>query len=343
MEASEGGARSGAVTDPLLVDIYPYNLDGKPDWAALVAAGPPWHGAILKVSEGVGGVVAWQQHLREWFQQQWPAVRAAAGERYGDDFFRGGYHYLLVGGGGAAQADHYLQRIERAGGWDHGDLWPIVDVEEGSGNKTRSRQEVIDTTTAFAEAVRARTGRGVVLYGGWWLASMGISDRMGCSWLWYPSYTATLPAASYERIGWTADELLAWQYVGGGKGKLDGYPKRSPLGDLDISAVTIAGGGAAAIAWLRANLRSGGAPRPRDLRVTSPMMAGMDVLEVQRRLTALGYVVGVLDGIYGPMTAAAVRAFQRDRALQMDGVVGPKTRAALAAAPEAGGVGRAAG
>lgn len=330
--------------DPLLVDVYPYDVDGRPDWPALVAAGPPWHGAILKVSEGVGGIAAWQQHLREWFHLQWPALRAAAGERYGVDFFRGGYHRLLVGTAGALQAEHYLQRIERAGGWAHGDLWPIVDVEEGSGNKSRSRQQVIDTTTAFAEAVRARTGRGVVLYGGWWLASMGIRDRMGCSWLWYPSCTSSLPAQGHERIGWTARELLAWQYVGTGKGGPDGYPTRSPLGDTGISAVTIAGGGAAALAWLRANLRSAGAPpRARELRVTSPIMAGSDVIELQRRLAALGYVTGPLDGLYGPMTAAAVRAFQRDRALPMDGVVGPETRAALAAAISAGGAGRVAG
>jgi hypothetical protein len=244
-----------------------------------------------------------------------------------------------VGTSGAPQAEHYLQRIERAGGWGDGDLWPIASVEEGSGNKARSRQQVIDTTSAFAEAVRARTGRDVVLYGGWWLASMGLCDRMGCSWLWYPSCTETLPAESYERIGWTAGELLAWQYVEDGKGGPDGYPTRSPLGDTDLSALTIAGGGAAALAWLRANLRSAAAPRARTLRVTSPMMAGTDVLDVQRRLAALGYVIGVLDGLYGPMTAAAVRAFQRDRALPMDGVVGPATRAAIAAAPRPAGSG----
>jgi peptidoglycan hydrolase-like protein with peptidoglycan-binding domain len=69
------------------------------------------------------------------------------------------------------------------------------------------------------------------------------------------------------------------------------------------------------------------------------MMAGTDVLDVQRRLAALGYVIGVLDGLYGPMSAAAVRAFQRDRALPMDGVVGPATRAAIAAAPRPAGSG----
>lgn len=177
---------------------------------------------------------------------------------------------------------------------------------------------------------RAKTGRGVVLYAGWFLASMGIRDKMGCSWLWYASYTSSLPPASHERIGWTRDELLAWQYVGDGNGKLAGYPTTTPLGNIDISAVTIAGGGTRALDWIRANLNSSVKPPARDLRVTSPMMSGPDVLAVQQQLAALGYAAGACDGIYGPTTAAAVRAFQRDHELAVDGIVGPLTREAIA-------------
>ncbi len=70
---------------------------------------------------------------------------------------------------------------------------------------------------------------------------------------------------------------------------------------------------------------------PPFLLVTSPMMRGSAVLEVQQKLTQLGYQAGDLDGAYGPTTAAAVRSFQRDHALEADGVVGPNTRTALAA------------
>ncbi len=59
-------------------------------------------------------------------------------------------------------------------------------------------------------------------------------------------------------------------------------------------------------------------------------MSGTDVLDVQQRLATAGYAVGNIDAVYGPTTASAVRAFQRDHTLQVDGVVGPKTRAALA-------------
>jgi len=70
-----------------------------------------------------------------------------------------------------------------------------------------------------------------------------------------------------------------------------------------------------------------------ELHVTSPFMSGPAVLDVQKRLTALGYAPGALDSAYGPTVAAAVKAFQRDRKLTADGVVGPLTLAALRAKP----------
>jgi hypothetical protein len=51
---------------------------------------------------------------------------------------------------------------------------------------------------------------------------------------------------------------------------------------------------------------------------------------VQRRLAALGFDPGPIDGRYGPMTKAAVQAFQRSKGLVPDGIVGSLTRQALA-------------
>jgi len=50
---------------------------------------------------------------------------------------------------------------------------------------------------------------------------------------------------------------------------------------------------------------------------------------VQARLNNLGYDCGPVDGINGPRTQAAVRAFQQDQGLDVDGIPGPKTQAAL--------------
>ncbi|MGI6648606.1 MAG: L,D-transpeptidase family protein [Bacillota bacterium] len=64
----------------------------------------------------------------------------------------------------------------------------------------------------------------------------------------------------------------------------------------------------------------------RILRVGSQ---GGDVREVQQRLKILGYYQGDIDGVFGPITEQAVRAFQRDQGLEPDGVVGPDTYNAL--------------
>lgn len=60
----------------------------------------------------------------------------------------------------------------------------------------------------------------------------------------------------------------------------------------------------------------------------------MSVTEIQRALMAKGFDPGVIDGVWGRRTAAAVRAFQASRQLLVDGVVGPKTREALGLADE---------
>ena len=60
------------------------------------------------------------------------------------------------------------------------------------------------------------------------------------------------------------------------------------------------------------------------------LMAGADVNAVQSRLLQLGYVPGAIDGKYGPLTAAAVSAFQAAAGVQADGIVGPVTRSKLA-------------
>ncbi len=49
------------------------------------------------------------------------------------------------------------------------------------------------------------------------------------------------------------------------------------------------------------------------------------IRQIQEKLLARGYNPGPIDGIWGRLTLAAVRAFQRATGLTADGIVGPRT------------------
>src|SRR5918998_5614860 len=53
------------------------------------------------------------------------------------------------------------------------------------------------------------------------------------------------------------------------------------------------------------------------------------VRALQRKLRAAGHRPGPVDGLYGPLTEAAVERLQRDSGLAVDGIVGPQTRRVL--------------
>ena len=61
-------------------------------------------------------------------------------------------------------------------------------------------------------------------------------------------------------------------------------------------------------------------------------MSGNDVMELQIRLTE-GVYSGPINGSFGPLTLAAVKAYQAKKGLPQSGFVGPLTRNALNAPP----------
>lgn len=256
---------SGKAVDPLLIDFYagdqvpPGKLVGEPDIAKIVTTGAPWHGVILKATEG-----SWYptpgdngRYGDGWFLKYWPLAKTLAGDRYGRDWFRGAYHYMNLTSDPVRSAYNYLGLIDRAGGWAFGDLWPFIDVESGDNPAKPGAAKIEDHVSTWAAIVTKETGRKPVLYGNIYLAENGVTSQMGCQMLWVARYTAALPQDVYQRIGWSVNELFAWQYVGTEPQPvvLSGYPAESPVGKADISVVTISGGGpTATLDWIRSHL-----------------------------------------------------------------------------------------
>ena len=67
----------------------------------------------------------------------------------------------------------------------------------------------------------------------------------------------------------------------------------------------------------------------RLLKLTSPMMKGEDVRNLQKALKEAGLNPGTIDGTFGEKTKAAVKAFQKQAGLTQDGIAGEKTVTAL--------------
>jgi N-acetylmuramoyl-L-alanine amidase len=65
--------------------------------------------------------------------------------------------------------------------------------------------------------------------------------------------------------------------------------------------------------------------KPRNLRLSRPLMEGSDVRKLQEKLKAAGFTISVADGVFGPGTDTAVKEFQKQKGLVVDGIVGAKT------------------
>ena len=70
---------------------------------------------------------------------------------------------------------------------------------------------------------------------------------------------------------------------------------------------------------------------PTSTPILSQGSRGPAVIDLQDRLAAAGFSPGAADGIFGSLTDAAVRSFQRAKDLAVDGIVGPLTWSALGA------------
>lgn len=260
--------RRPVTLDPLCVDVFENDagqVDGQFDWNSLWMD-EAFFVAIIKANQGT------QCAPQPWFTKNWQAIResAIAQGRYGRTALRGCYSYLEVDQDWKAQAEVFLKMVELAGGWDIGDLWPMLDVESAANPANPGSAKLMDAMETWAQVVGGALGRQCLLYGNIYLAESGVtSPPAGFGCLTVARYTGDLPPVTYERIGWSITEppvmptVWGWQYAGTeDPNLLKGYPGTAPIGPSgsqiksDITAVIAAGGGQAAVDFTLLNLHA---------------------------------------------------------------------------------------
>ncbi len=186
--------------------------------------------------------------------------------------------------------------------------WDVEDACLKSAAKSTLTPSIL-----AAQRVAESSGYGFGVYcSKYWYESVLQTKQISCPfWIArYPSIRATAfgtaPAERYKPV--TTQTLWGWQYSSAGQ--VSGISCNTDLNVIygeEISA-------AAAYPEPAQTLRKGD--------------RGVGVRWVQTKLNADGAKLEV-DGIFGALTDAAVRQFQKNHHLTVDGIVGPITRAAL--------------
>jgi GH25 family lysozyme M1 (1,4-beta-N-acetylmuramidase) len=255
--------------------------------------------AIVKVSEGDN------------YTSAEAATQCADAAACGIPF--GVYHFVKFTGveGEVMRCLASMAVVQRPTMQDHGyaaGIW--LDCEDTADH----RHDVPGGYDAYLRVLAARiataTGIPVGIYTApWW--SNGRLSTLGDLPLWVADYADGRVWPSYNGPalpdGWSS--AVGWQF----DSHTDEY------GSLDLNA------------WVTPTVPP---PVPqtaldRWLFLSDPMLTGDDVAQLQQRLWDLGYDPGPVDGIFGPLTEAAVVALQLDRVLVADGIVGPLTAAEL--------------
>ena len=225
----------------------------------------------------------------------------------------GVYHY--AGGGGALpEAKHFLETIK---GYV-GEAIMVLDWE-GDQNPNFANPAY---AKAFLAYVKQETRITPFIY-------MSKSVCRQYSWdssypLWCAQY-ANYQYTGYKDDPWTDNKGFgAWkdcailQYTS--RGRLPGYS-----GNLDLDKAYIS-----AEDWIRyARGDMEEAPADEPLPLLKKGDRNEYVRHWQLFLNMNGYNCGDADGIFGPKTEAAVKAWQKNHGLVADGIIGPKTWASL--------------
>lgn len=227
---------------PCMIDLY--TGDRPVDWPTYIAAGYPWCGAILKLTQGL------DYEYSGWAQRQ--RAELFASDRFGHDLFDGFYHYLTFDQDGAVQMDRFWLYLTRIGGERMGTLPAMLDAERGGQRVAPTKTAVEHVIGTAAARYHALSGKLATLYGGELLRALGVKlATTGCGRSAVALYGPELHGAGestgqfLERTGTDLAHTMLWQYRSNDPQTAGpaGYPMEAPgCGPVDINAVILPGG-----------------------------------------------------------------------------------------------------
>jgi lysozyme len=222
LSAAPAGAKARILTG---VDVS--NHQPNVDWDAVKAAGHSF--AFSKVTEGLGTPDT------IFGRGRWEAMKEAG-------LVRGVYHFARPqrGRDPKDEVEEFLGRVDDAGGFDDGDLVPVLDLEAyGAAGKLTARK-TLEWARGFVEEVHHRIGRRPIVYTGvFWRESMDDPpDDLGCP-LWLAAYVKD--PRPFIPKAWAQEGYTIWQHTE--TGSTGGVP-----GHVDLNRLP---GGQAALDRLR--------------------------------------------------------------------------------------------
>ncbi len=167
---------------------------GAIDWSGVKQAGVVF--AIVRASHGTGTI-------DEYFDDNWKGTKA-------NGIIRGVYQYFEPGQDPIAQAKVLVDMVQASGGFEHGDLPAVIDVETTGG---QSASVIMANIHAWIDYVESATQRRPIIYtGSYFWDDHGLDDSLSDYPLWTAHYTTNpCPLTSSAWAKWTF-----WQYTDSG-------------------------------------------------------------------------------------------------------------------------------
>lgn len=213
----------------------------------------------------------------------------------------------------------YLQALDRYGDVFTQTAPTVGDVRKAGSDLAKPRDNALDgaeaAVAAQAELVAAQKELADA-QAALERAKAGPSGTPTTSATPQPSATPLAPAATVDRVKTAESEFAAAQSA---------ITDATPLADASVQFNSAAV--ALEFSWLRLFVDAGCVTATQAEQAQAAVSAYVTTL--QQDLAAAGYYTGAIDGVYGPQTAAAVEALQKEAGLPVTGAVDKATAAAL--------------